>query len=89
MEDPGGPRKYISDLVGIGTEGRATQGQFNLDPSWHVWDYKHFIFMGLLTLYDAKAFYTYSPLQQSGRGQTESDRTWPLKNCHRDLGQMP
>lgn len=33
MEDPEGLRKYIFEVVGIGTEGRATQGQFNLDLS--------------------------------------------------------
>lgn len=58
MENPRGLRKYILELMRIGAEGRATQSQFKWDLSWHVWDYKHFIFMELLILYDAKTLCT-------------------------------
>lgn len=75
MENPQGLRKYIFELMRIGAERRATQSQLKLDRSWRVWDYKHFIFMELLTLYDAKALCMYSPLTGGAHGRVEGERT--------------
>lgn len=49
---------YILELMRIGAEGRTIQSQFKWELSWHAWDYKHFIFMELLMLYDAKTLRT-------------------------------
>lgn len=57
----------------IGAEGRATQSQFKWDLSWHVWDYKHFIFMELLILYDAKTLCMSSPLTGGSWGRVEGN----------------
>lgn len=73
MENPRGLRKYMLELTRIGAEGRAIQSQFKWDLSWHVWDYKHFIFMELLRLYDAKTLCTQSPLTGGSCGKVEGN----------------